>query len=291
MEERAQLALENILRHLSQGEIPAAADTLEDLHPADGADVLMELGTRQQEQILSVTSAQAVARILEHLSDADTVQVSHRIQANILPQVLDNMEADKAADLLNELPPDQASSILSRMVGAANVASLLLHPEDSAGGIMSLQFVVFEEDITTQQAIDYLRRVRPSSERVYYLFVRDPGNHLTGVLSLRQLVIASPGEKVRDIMNTEVISVPAGTDREACARLMEHYNLSALPVVDEERRLVGVITLEEVVDVIEEEATEDMYRMVGLPDEERVGSPFLFSVKKRLPWLYINLGT
>lgn len=291
MEERAQLALEQIRQRLEQGDLDEAGEIIAELHPADGADVLVALSDEQLQELLTRTSSKTAAEMMEHLDPADALRVSEWLQPGRLSGVLDQMETDKAADILNELPAETVADLLTDMRSAPGVAPLLLHSPESAGGVMSLEFVTLEEEMTAEAAISYLRRNAPPSDQIYYLFVKDNENHLKGVVSLRALIVAQPYQQLAYIMDPSVISVQAGADQEECARIMQHYDLMALPVVDSENHLIGVITLEEALDVAEEEATEDMYRMVGLSEDERIFSPLMFSVRKRLPWLYVNVFT
>jgi magnesium transporter len=147
------------------------------------------------------------------------------------------------------------------------------------------------EDYTVEQAIDELRRLSQEAETLYYVYVVDAGGHLIGVLSMRDLILAHPQRHLSDILIKDVRSVNARLDREEVARLMSRYDYLALPVVDDENRLLGIITVDDVIDVIHEEATEDIQRMVGASGDERVDSPWLYSLRKRLPWLEVNLGT
>jgi magnesium transporter len=156
---------------------------------------------------------------------------------------------------------------------------------------MTTSFLTLRPGMTAQDAINALREWSPDDEMPYYLFVVDRDRKLVGVVSLRQLLVAQANKLISQIMNHEVITVQAGADQEEVANLMKKYDFLALPVVDPQNRLVGIITVDDVVDVIEEEATEDVYRLGGVPDEERVWSPIGFSLRRRLPWLYINLGT
>src|SRR3990170_4456128 len=174
---------------------------------------------------------------------------------------------------------------------AREVAPLLPHPDTTAGGRMTTDLVSLHKGWTAEESINYLRQKRPDAEQAYYLYVVDGKRRLEGVLSLRHLVVAPPAAPVAEIMTPEVISVGEDTDQEEVARLVRHYNLGALPVVDAERRLVGVITGDDVLDVATEEATEDMYRMVGLPADEVATAPVQRAVRRRLPWLLVNLAT
>jgi magnesium transporter len=173
----------------------------------------------------------------------------------------------------------------------AEVERLLPYADTSAGGLMMPVPIVLRPWMTAEDAINLLRREKPDTDIVYYLFVVDENDRLVGVVSLRQLVIADPDTPIGQIMDPQVIHVGPDTDQEEVARLMEHYDLLALPVVDRDRRLLGMVLIEDVVDVIEEEATEDMFRMVGLSEEERALGPVSESVRLRLPWLIVNLYT
>jgi magnesium transporter len=156
---------------------------------------------------------------------------------------------------------------------------------------MSRGFVAIPEGRTVQQTIDYLRLVRPAPDQAYYVYVTGPERRLVGVVSLRDVIVSPPTTYLGEITQRDVHAVTAGTDQEEVARAMQRYNLLAVPVVDEEGRLLGVTTAEDLIDVLEEEATEDMYRMVGLDEDERVFSPVRRSVQRRLPWMLVNVVT
>jgi magnesium transporter len=200
---------------------------------------------------------------------------------------------DEAANILGDLKPEQARDVLAQMDEADDVRPLLAHPDETAGGQMTTSFIALRRHTSAQQAIDFLRQVEPDEETPYYLYVLDRNQKLLGVVGMRELVIARPDSLIGDIMNQEVISVPAGTDQEEAARVMARYNLASMPVVDGDGRLIGVITYDDLVDVIEEEATEDIYRLSGTSTGSDLGtwSPVSLNVRRRLPWLVINLFT
>jgi magnesium transporter len=176
------------------------------------------------------------------------------------------------------------------MTTAGEVAPLLEHADESAGGLMTRGFVALHGDMSAQDAINYMRLIRPNVEEAYYLYVLDAFNRLEGVVSLRELVVAAPNTPLREVMETDVISVGAQRDQEEVARLIQHYRLRALPVVDDDRHLLGIATMDDALDVVAEEATEDMYRMAGVGVDERAFSPLLESAKRRLPWLAFNMA-
>jgi magnesium transporter len=169
----------------------------------------------------------------------------------------------------------------------------MLHKDDSAGGLMTSDFIVLRRKMRAEDAIHILRTLKPDREEIYYLFIVDRNDVLSGVVSLRELIIADPDTLLEDIMNTEVIAVPAGTDQEEVAKVIGKYDLLALPVVDEQRKMIGVITVDDVIDAMEDEATEDFQRMGGaLPLEE----PYLsigpvHIAKKRIGWLMLLFVT
>ena len=170
------------------------------------------------------------------------------------------------------------------------VTPLLEYADESAGGIMTPEYVSTRDDMTAGNALDSVRILGPKAEDVSSILVVDKDGTLVGSLSIVRLALARPSALVSDIMDPEVMYVTSGTDQEECAKLMERYDLKYLPVVDERRRLVGMILVEEMVDVLEEEATEDMYKMTGIGGERLFG-PLHGSIRRRLPWLYLNLGT
>ncbi|HMO54881.1 MAG TPA: magnesium transporter, partial [Tepidiformaceae bacterium] len=157
--------------------------------------------------------------------------------------------------------------------------------------IMSRGYIALHDSISVQQAIDYLRVLRPSSDRAYYLYVVDSDGRLVGTASLRDLIISAPRTPLSEITQRDIHAVATGTDQEEAARTLQKYNLLAVPVVDDEGRLEGVMTADDLIDVLQEEATEDMYRMVGLDEHERIFSPVQTSVRRRLPWMLVNLVT
>jgi magnesium transporter len=195
--------------------------------------------------------------------------------------------------LLGDIQPEIAQIVLAGLEDPEEVRPLLIHPDDSAGGLMTSEFLALRPRMTAIEAIEAIRAWKPEEETVYYLFVVDRLKRLTGVVNLRQLVLADPSTAIADIMDTEIISVPAGTDQEECARLMARYDLLALPVVDPGGVLLGVITFDDVVDVLEDEATEDIQRLGGA---QPLGRSYLetgvFTIaRKRAGWLLLLFFT
>jgi magnesium transporter len=201
------------------------------------------------------------------------------------------MEPDEAADLLGDLDPAQAAQALAALEESEELRPFLAYPDESAGGLMTAAEVVLHQEMTAGEAIAHLRTIAPDAETVYYLFVVDQMQRLVGVVSLRQLVVVPPQTRVGEIMDPDVIRVAAEEDQEIAARLMSRYDLVALPVVDAAQHMLGVITHDDLVEVLEEEATEDIFRLGGVPEEHAADLPLPAALRTRLPWLVLNLGT
>jgi magnesium transporter len=207
--------------------------------------------------------------------------------------LVQDLPSDDAAAIIDYLPEDLSGAVLEQMEkrpAGGDVGELLDYPEQTAGRIMNTRVFALSEDMTAGEAITSVQGSR-DVEVVFYLYVIDARRHLVGVVSLRRLLLVSPPTPLKRIMTTDLISVRVDTDQEEVARLVASYNLLAIPVVDEENKLVGVITVDDVIDVIKDEATEDVYRLAGLTGDDRVFSRPSESLRKRLPWLIVNLGT
>jgi len=286
-----ETVLEEVRDALTRDELDQAVALVEALRPPDQADVFEELSTEAQNELLPRLDPEDSADILEELEDEDAAEIAIRLDTGELVRILDRMEPDKAADLLGDIPQNQVDEALLAVDGSEDIRTLLKYPDDSAGGLMTSADVVLHKDITAEEAIEHLRTSAPDTETVYYLFVVDDDMRLVGVVSLRELIIAPPGSHIAQIMDPETISVPAESDQEEAARLMARYDLIAMPVVDNQMHLLGVITHDDLVDVLEQEATEDIYRLGGVPDERKEDVSVTSSLRTRLPWLVLNLGT
>ena len=283
--------LEAIRGALDRDALDEAIKLLENLRAPDQAEVFNELELEDQTAILPRLNPDESADILEELEDEDAAEIAERLDTDTLSRIVDEMEPDEAADLLGDLSREQANEVLERLEDPEEVRPLMIHPDETAGGRMTTELLALRRRMTAGEAIEALRNWAPDEELNYYLFVVDRDNILRGVVPLRKLITAPPTTPIQSLMSADVISVPAGTDQEEVARIMSRYSLLALPVVDETGHLLGMITHDDLVDVIEEEATEDIYRLAGVLDEERVFSPIRASVRRRLPWLYVNLMT
>jgi magnesium transporter len=291
-EELIESTLDEIRAALKAGRIAEAISALTGLHPADRAEAFSELDGEAQSTILPRLDIPATADLLEELEDEEAADVAENLSTERLANVLDEMEPDEAADVLGDLPPETAAKALAVMDDAEEVIPLLEHPDETAGGLMTTWLVTLQPNETASQAIEKLRTAELEEEGPYYLYVVDAHEKLVGVVGMRDLIIAAPTTRVIDFMDPDVKYATAGIDQEDVARLMSRYDLSALPVVDEFGKLLGVITVDDVVDVLEEEATEDIYRLARLSDADlNIDSPVSLSVRRRLPWLFLSTLT
>ena len=232
------------------------------------------------------------ADVLEEMENEDAASLAGLLPSEQLADILDEMEFDEAADVLGDLPQEKVTETLHEMEDADDVIPLLRYPDDTAGGLMTPAVITLRQDWTAERGLAELRRMGPQSESTYYLFVVDEVNRLLGVIGLRDLVTMPIDMPIAEGMKTDVVSVLVTADQEECARVLSHHGFLALPVVDEIGRLLGVITADDLIEVAEDEATEDMYRMVGITgEEERVFGSTWTSIFKRLPWLAINMLT
>ena len=290
-EQESQTILEKAEELLHGDDVSAAVGFLASLHPADQAGLYQRLNDDDRMTMTALLSAEGLAHLLEHMEEDLQSSVVEGMPRVTLARVLDLTDNDIAVDVLRLLPQAEAVRTLSNMTTAPEITPLLGHADESAGGIMTRGYVALHKDMTVGEAITFLRVSKPLAEEAYYLYVLDAQNCLQGVVNLRQLVVSQAQARIEDVMTREVISVRPDTDQEEAAKLLQRYRLRALPVTDAEGVLRGIITSDDIIDVITEEATEDMFHMAGLPGDASIFAPVAVSARKRIPWLLINLVT
>ena len=269
------------------------ANRIEEIPAADGADVLEVMSSQQAADVAEYLDPNTAGRILSEMDPALAASVLTDMEPPEASMVISAMAPDDAVDVLEHLPARVHDAIVGEMepAEAAEVRNLEQYPPDTAGGIMTPEVTALAEDLTVEQAVNELRRLNETLEQMFYVYVVDQRKHLVGVLSMRDLILAKPEVKLSSIMHTHVASVPVTMDQEQVARVMRRNNYLAMPVVDDRNRLIGIVTADDVADVIEEEATEDLQKMFGAGAEERLLSPWTFSFRKRVVWLEVNLAT
>lgn len=277
--------LEQVRIRLEANDWAGAADILESLRSPDQADVFSELDPDQQEALLPQLELEDAADILEELEDEEAAEVAGRLSIDTLGSILDEMESDEAADLLGDLEPAQAAQVLAQMADADEVKPLLLHADETAGGLMTSEYIALRSTMTVAQALDSIRYWAPDTAAIHFLIVVDRDNRLSGIINLIELIKAPPERRLSEIMSPDVLRVPASADQEECAMLMSRYDLYALPVVDDADRLIGVITVDDLVDVLVDEQTEDIQRLGGAQPLEM---PYLDTSIWRVAWKRIG---
>ena len=288
--ELIQGLVQELQRLLESGQRPEALERFGGLHPVDQGEVLDGLPRDIQQSLIVDLDHSVLADILEYLEPEESAELVGGREPADLAQVLDLTDADVAVDLLQHISEDKQQETLEAMIDSAEVSELLQYQDDTAGGLMTPDYPVVLETTTTPNALDQLRLLGPHAEDINSVLVMDTERRLVGSLSVTRLALARANMVVGDIMDREINSVVAATDQEECARVMQRYNLSLLPVVDGEGRLAGVVLAEDLMDVVAEEATEDMFRIASVGGE-RIAGPLTNSLRRRLPWLYINLAT
>src|SRR3954471_1533388 len=292
---RIDLVLDSVKRLLRIGASANLLNLLQKQHPADLAQVFSELNDKDREAAFSLLAERNGRLAMEAISELGPETGAALLAtrpAEEIAKLAQEIPSDDAAALIDYLPEELSAAVLDLMRPKESgvVENLLEYAEQTAGRIMNPHVFALSEDMTVGESIAEIQGNR-DVEMVFYLYVVDERRHLVGVVSLRRLLLVAPDTPLKRIMTTDLISVRADMDQEEVARQGASYNLLAIPVVDEENKLVGVITVDDVIDVIKDEATEDVYRLAGVAGDDRVFTSAWDSLRKRLPWLIVNLAT
>lgn len=268
-------------------------DLFSELHPADIADLIDNLGEQEKIHLFSLLDVEKASDVIPELSDASREQILEDISDKKLAEIIDEMDSDDAADVIAELPEDQARAVLEGIEPgeSQDLKNLLKYEEDTAGGIMQSELVSVSSDSTINGALHAVVQASDEIENVYNVFVVDRDNVLVGAIPLQKLITSRRNSPATEAIDKTIPSVQTDVDQEEVARMFEKYDLVSLPVVDAGSHLLGRITVDDIVDVMEEETSEDIYRIAGLDEDDNVFNEPMESVKRRLPWLYFNLLT
>lgn len=291
---RVSVLVDPFRRLLRRGAKGHAANLLSKLHAADVARLLARLDDAEAEQsfaLLYADDSAKAADVLAEMEPQDAVRMLEERSSKQVARILGELGPDDAAEIVSALPPSMARGVLSELelTGQPQVEDLLAYAEETAGRIMNPEVFALPHDYTVSQAIEAVRTSRSEDlEMVFYLYVVDEDRRLVGVCSLRDLLLRRPDERLDEVMNDRLVSVSVDTDQEEVAHLVARYNYLALPVVDHENRLVGMITVDDVIDIIREEETEDILLMAGVgeDEEEVLGASVMRNAFMRLPWLF-----
>ncbi len=290
------LMLDSVRRLIRGGATARALNVLKKNRPADVAMVLQSLPELDRKAVfaaLARSETALAAGSLTELTQSEAIDLLRTLPPVGIAQVLQELPSDDAVAFIAELPEEFREELLDLMKveASTDVQELLSFAENTAGRIMTPDVFALKEDLTVAEAISAIQHASNDIELVFYLYIIDDRNHLVGVSSLRQLLLVPPTTPLKKIMSGDVISVSTDTDQEEVARIVARYNLLGVPVVDDENKLVGVVTVDDVLDVIREEATEDIYALAGVRSEESIKGAPMRSVRLRLPWLVVNLAT
>ena len=266
---------------------------LSELHPADIADIVERFEEDSQARLMSLLDTSRAAEVLSLVEEHRQPDLLEAIPEEKLPQIVDEMDSDDAADILDDLPAKDAEVILEAMPKeeSEEVRQLLEYDEDTAGGIMQTELVSVTPELTLAQAAERLRELATEVHDVQNIYVVDENGVLKGVFPMQKLILEEPHKKVSEVMDDNFFAVPAEIDQEEVAEMFQKYDLLSMAVVDKQGALLGRILVDDIVDVIQEEASEDIYRLAGVDTEEHVTDTPLRSMRLRLPWLFMNVLT
>lgn len=286
-----QIKLESVKKLIRRNARNHLENLLLKLHPADIATIIKNLNELDRKKIWNILSGKSIlASVILELDESQIIELFNTMAPSEIARILDEMESDDAAGILRLFDEEKVKDIMQYMEKEELniVEELLQYPTDSAGSIMNPNYFALNEDLTVKEATKLLHKAE-DLEMVFYLYVIDSEKHLVGVISLRQLILNPPDKKLKEIMTKEVIKVNVNTDREEVAKIVERYDILAVPVVDNEDILVGIITVDDIIDVIREETTEDIYKMAGTTEDElMLGNKSFRVAKVRFPWLLIT---
>ena len=281
--------LDNIKYLLENKQTELVLNILADLHSADIAEMLERLENEYRGPILALLDQETASEVLTELDESIREDVLEVLDSSRIAELVNEMDSDDAADVVSVLSNERATEVLSQVEDeySEDIQELMHYPEDSAGGIMAKEFVAVNADNTVEEAINELRSKREEVEEIYQCYAIDDFGKLVGSVSLKELILAKPYNLIRHIMDEDVFAIRSDMDQEEVARIFEKYDLVSAPVVNTKHQLIGRITIDDVVDVIQEEAEEDITRIAGIGEEEILEESVWPIVKARIPWLLI----
>jgi magnesium transporter len=281
----------SIKRLLRRGATKQLINIINKTHMADLSIVFDELSTLNRQKLFElIKDPEQIGILFSKLDEPVFLEFVKNIEIEKLVVIFNHMPSDDAAELLGLLDEELSDQILAKMQKeeSDNVEQLMSYGEDTAGSIMVTDFIALEEDVTAKQVIESLQNQYLDVEMPFYVYVVDSYGKLVGVSSLRQLVVVHPEKPLKEFMATDLVSAKTYTDREEVARLVSRYDYLAVPVVDDDNRMVGIVTVDDVIDILHEAATEDMLKMAGVGDEYVETQTIIKGTRIRLPWLFAS---
>ncbi len=289
--DRIKILIESVKRLLRREATSHLRKILNKTHAADLSQVFRALSLSNQRRLFDmIKDVEKKGVLLSELDEDTSVELISELKIEDLAVILENMPTDDVVDLIGRLPKELSDSILDKMKkeGSEEVEGLLRYEDDTAGGIMVPDFIALKEDITAKEAIESLQKENLDVEMPFYLYVVDEYGKLVGVSSLRQLVVVPPDKPLKEFMTRDVFSVHTAMDQEEVAKIVAKYDILAVPVVDDSNKIVGIVTVDDVIDIFRREATEDMLKMAGVGEEFIETKSVMRSSRLRLPWLFAS---
>lgn len=289
--EQIQILKVSIKRLLRRGANKQLLNIIKKTHMADISLVFQDLTLINQQKLFNlIEDPEEIGILFSKLDEAVFVDFVQHVNFDKLVTIFDHMASDDAAELLGLLDEELSDKILSKMKteGSDNVEQLMSYDEDTAGSLMVKDYVALKEDTTSKEVIEALQNKYLDVEMPFYIYVVNDYGNLVGVSSLRQLVVESPDRPLKEFMATDLISVKPYTDREEVARLVSRYDFLAVPVVDDDNEMLGIVTVDDVIDILHEAATEDMLKMAGVGEEYVETQTIIKGTRIRLPWLFAS---
>ncbi len=290
--DRSKILIDSIKRLLRRNALTHLRKIVNKTHAADLSVVFHSLSLPNQHKLFDmIDKTEQKGALFSELDEDAFLALNEGIELDDVVEIFEHMPTDDVADLLGHLPEKRSDAIIKRMKkeSSEEVEGLLHYGDDTAGGIMVPDFIALRENTTAREAIESLQKEHLDVEMPFYLYVVDENGKLVGVSSLRQLVVVPPETPIKGFMTRDVFSVQTSMDQEEVAKIVARYDILAVPVVDDTNQLVGIVTVDDVIDIIREEATEDILKMAGVGGEEFVETQSVFrSTKIRLPWLFAS---
>lgn len=282
--------LDNVAALVAGDQRGMVLNVVADLHPADVALLLRRLPDEDADRLFAWLPPDLSAEVLAEMESAERAPILEELSTGEIVDLLDRLDTDDAADVLADVDDARTDEVLVQLADAQDVEALLSYGEDTAGGLMGTEFVSVPEGATVAEATEAVRASAEAVDPVHVVYAVDAGGRLTGVVPLKRLLLSRADARLADIAETDIVSVQPDLDQEEVARVMERYDLVALPVVSDSGRLLGRITIDDVVDVIREEAEEDLQRAVGITGDEELSSSVFAVSRGRLPWLAVGMA-
>ena len=282
------------IKQALEGDDPELLLLLSDYHASEIAILFESISLESQKKIINLLPIELASEIISEMShEAHPEELLIDLEPEKRQEIVEELDYDDATDIISQMHEDDQHEILGDLdkEDAVNIRNLMTYAEDTAGGLMNTEVIKVDAEMTKKQAIDQIILQSEEIEEFYTIYVVDHDDVLKGIVSLKDIIKAKANAKVSDIVKSDFVFVKASTDQEEVADLISQYNLTSIPVVDLNMRLLGRVTFDDVIDVMEEENTEDILKFSGVSEDEELSGNWIEAVKSRLPWLILNLGT